>query len=83
MRLLPADVGQPVRRLAATPLLSLGAMVTLALGVAAAVGMADILDRLFLRPPTLSLSPTVWPESIWAKPAAHIWSSPATGRTKY
>ncbi len=42
MRLLPADVRHPLRRLAATPLLSLGAIVTLALGIGSAVVLVDI-----------------------------------------
>jgi putative ABC transport system permease protein len=49
--LMPADLRQATRRLAATPLLSLGAIVILALGIGSAVVMADVLDRLLLRAP--------------------------------
>src|SRR6266568_3208471 len=52
MRLILADVRQARRRLAATPLLSFGAMLTLALGIGSAVVMVDVLDRLLLRPPS-------------------------------
>jgi predicted permease len=45
------DVRHAFRRLTATPLLSLGAMLTLALGIGSAVVMVDILDRLLLRAP--------------------------------
>ncbi|PYR95543.1 MAG: hypothetical protein DMF84_00370 [Acidobacteria bacterium] len=51
MRLIPADVRQAVRRLAATPLLSSGAMLILALGIGSAVVMVDVLDRVLLRAP--------------------------------
>lgn len=51
MRFIPADVRQAARRLAATPLLSLGAILILALGIGAAVVMVDVLDRLLLRAP--------------------------------
>jgi len=57
MRLIPAYVLQALRRLAATPLLSLGAMLTLALGVGTAVVMADVLDRLLLRAPSQIADP--------------------------
>jgi putative ABC transport system permease protein len=51
MPVVPTDVRQALRRLAATPLLSIAAVVTLALGVGSAVVMADVLDRLLLRYP--------------------------------
>lgn len=51
MQLFPAGVRQATRRLAATPLLSLSAMVILALGIGSAVVMVDVLDRLLLRAP--------------------------------
>ena len=51
MLMTPAEIRQAVRRLAATPLLSLGAILTLALGIGSAVIMADVLDRLLLRAP--------------------------------
>ena len=51
MQLIPADVHQALRRLAGTPLLSVGAMLTLALGIGSAVVMADVLDRLLIRAP--------------------------------
>ena len=51
MQLIPADVHQALRRLAGTPLLSVGAMLTLALGIGSAVVMADVLDRLLVRAP--------------------------------
>ncbi len=51
MRIIPAGIRQGVRRLAATPLLSMGAMLILALGIGSAVVMADVLDRLLLRAP--------------------------------
>src|SRR5687767_5684122 len=46
-----ADVRQGLRRLAATPLLSLGATLILAVGIGSAVVMVDVLDRLLLRAP--------------------------------
>jgi len=49
--LIPADLRQAARRLAATPVLSLGAIIILALGIGSAVVMADVLDRLLLRAP--------------------------------
>ncbi len=49
--MIPVDVRHASRRLAATPLLSLGAMLTLALGIGSAVVMVDVLDRLLLRAP--------------------------------
>src|SRR5687768_7623163 len=51
MRPIPTDVRHGFRRLAATPLLSLGAVLTLSLGIGSAVVMADVLDRLLLRAP--------------------------------
>jgi len=45
------DIRHALRRLAALPLLSLGAVVTLALGIGSAVVMTDVLDRLLLRAP--------------------------------
>ncbi len=51
MRLIPAEIRQALRRLTATPLLSLGAILTLALGIGSAVVMVDVLDRLLLRAP--------------------------------
>jgi putative ABC transport system permease protein len=51
MRLTSVEIRQALRRLAATPLLSLGAILTLALGIGSAVVMVDVLDRLLLRPP--------------------------------
>ncbi len=51
MRQIPSDVRQAFRRLAATPLLSLGATLILALGIGSAVVMVDVLDRLLLRAP--------------------------------
>src|SRR5687768_15822249 len=46
-----ADVHQGLRRLTATPLLSLGATLILAIGIGSAVIMVDVLDRLLLRAP--------------------------------
>jgi predicted permease len=57
MRLIPAGVRHAFRRLEATPLLSLGAMLTLALGIGSAVVMADVLDRLLLRAPAHVVEP--------------------------
>ena len=57
MRLIPIDVRYAWRRLAATPLLTFGAMLTLALGIGSAVVMADVLDRLLLRAPAHVLDP--------------------------
>jgi putative ABC transport system permease protein len=51
MLMIPVEIRQAVRRLAATRVLSLGAILTLALGIGSAVIMADVLDRLLLRPP--------------------------------
>jgi putative ABC transport system permease protein len=51
MRLIPAEIRHALRRLASTPLLSLGAMLTLALGIGSAAVMVDVLDRLLLRAP--------------------------------
>ena len=51
MGFIPADVRQAFRRLAATPVLSLGAVTILAIGIGSAVVMVDILDRLLLRVP--------------------------------
>ena len=51
MRLIPADLRQAARRLTAAPLLSLGAIAILALGIGSAVVMVDVLDRLLLRAP--------------------------------
>jgi len=45
------DIRHALRRLAATPILSLGAIVILALGIGCAVVMVDVLDRLLLRAP--------------------------------
>ncbi len=45
------DLRYAARRLRAEPLISLTAAATLALGVSATVVMADILDRLLVRPP--------------------------------
>ena len=55
--MIPADVRHASRRLAATPLLSLGAMLTLALGIGSAVVMVDVLDRLLLRAPAQVTDP--------------------------
>ena len=57
MRLIPAEIRQALRRLAATPLLSTGAMLILALGIGSTVVMTDVLDRLLLRPPAQVLDP--------------------------
>jgi putative ABC transport system permease protein len=57
MRLIPAEIRQALRRLAATPLLSIGAMLILALGIGSAVVMTDVLDRLLLRPPAQVADP--------------------------
>jgi predicted permease len=57
MRLIPAEVRQALRRLAATPLLSSGAVLTLSLGIGCAVVMVDVLDRLLLRPPAQVTDP--------------------------
>jgi putative ABC transport system permease protein len=57
MRLIPAEIRQALRRLAATPLLSIGAMLILALGIGSAVVMMDVLDRLLLRPPAQVADP--------------------------
>ena len=57
MQLIPADVHQALRRLAGTPLLSVGAMLTLALGIGSAVVMADVLDRLLVRAPAHVFDP--------------------------
>ncbi len=46
-----ADIRQGLRRLAATPLLSLGSTLILAVGIGSAVVMVDVLDRLLLRAP--------------------------------
>jgi putative ABC transport system permease protein len=46
-----ADVRQGLRRLIATPLLSLGATLILAVGIGSTVVMVDVLDRLLLRAP--------------------------------
>jgi hypothetical protein len=51
MRFIPVEIRQALRRLAATPLLSVGAILTLALGIGSAVVMVDVVDRLLLRPP--------------------------------
>jgi predicted permease len=51
MTLMPTGIHQALRRLAGTPLLSLAAIVTLALGIGSAVVMVDVLDRLVLRAP--------------------------------
>lgn len=51
MQVVPTAVRQALRRLAATPLLSIAAVVTLAPGIASTVVMADVLDRLLLRAP--------------------------------
>jgi hypothetical protein len=51
MQTLLADVQLAARRLRATPLLTLGAVVTLALGIGSTVVSVDVLDRLLLRPP--------------------------------
>jgi putative ABC transport system permease protein len=57
MRLIPSGIRHALRRLAATPALSLGAMLTLALGIGSAVVMADVLDRLLLRAPVHVVDP--------------------------
>lgn len=49
--MISLDVRQACRRVVATPLLALGAMLTLALGIGSALVMADVLDRLLLRAP--------------------------------
>jgi putative ABC transport system permease protein len=51
MRLIPSQARQALRRLAATPLLSVAAILTLAIGIGSAVVMVDVLDRLLLRAP--------------------------------
>jgi putative ABC transport system permease protein len=51
MRLIPSQARQALRRLSATPLLSVAAILTLAIGIGSAVVMVDVLDRLLLRPP--------------------------------
>src|SRR5436190_23988428 len=48
---LPTDLRQAARRVMATPLLSSGAMLILALGIGSAVVMADVLDRILVRAP--------------------------------
>lgn len=49
--IVPSGVRHACKRLAGTPLLSIGAIVILALGIGATVVMLDVLDRLLLRPP--------------------------------
>ena len=51
MRLIPSQARQALRRLSATPLLSVAAILTLAIGIGSAVVMVDVLDRLLLRAP--------------------------------
>src|SRR5436305_1631595 len=51
MRQVSTDFRQAARRVMATPLLSFGAMLILALGIGAAAVMADVLDRILLRAP--------------------------------
>jgi len=51
MRQMMADIRHGLRRLAATPLLSVGATLILAGGIGSAVVMVDVLDRLLLRVP--------------------------------
>lgn len=51
MQVIPAEVNHALRRLTATPVLSLAAVLTLALGIGSAVVMADVVDRLLLRAP--------------------------------
>jgi putative ABC transport system permease protein len=51
MQAFLADVQFAARRLRATPLLTFGAVVTLALGIGSTVVSVDVLDRLLLRPP--------------------------------
>jgi len=51
MRQMMADIRHGLRRLAATPLLSVGATLILAVGIGSAVVMVDVLDRLLLRVP--------------------------------
>ena len=67
-RLIPADVRQALRRLTAAPFLTLGAILTLAIGIGSAVVMVDILDRMLLRAPAHVTDPDrvsrvylVWP----------------------
>lgn len=51
MRQVPTDLRHAARRVMATPLLSFGAMLILALGIGSAAVMADVLDRILLRVP--------------------------------
>lgn len=51
MRVIPSQARQALRRLTATPLLSVTAILTLAVGIGSAVVMVDVLDRLLLRAP--------------------------------
>ncbi len=51
MHVTPAQIRHALRRLAGTPMLSLGALLILALGIGSAVVMIDVLDRLLLRAP--------------------------------
>ena len=51
MELVPLAVRLAFRRLASTPLLSLGSILTLAFGIGSAVVMVDLLDRILLRTP--------------------------------
>jgi putative ABC transport system permease protein len=57
MRLIPSEARQALRRLAATPVLSLAAILTLAIGIGSAVVMVDVLDRLLLRAPAQVTDP--------------------------
>ena len=52
MGLVPLALQQARRRLASTPLLSAGSILTLSLGIGSAVVMVDVLDRILLRAPT-------------------------------
>jgi predicted permease len=52
MTWISADIRQGWRRLASTPGLSLGAVLTLAVGIGCTVLMADVLDRLLIREPS-------------------------------
>ncbi len=65
--MIPVDVRHASRRLAATPLLSLGAMLTLALGIGSAVVMVDVLDRLLLRAPAQVTDPDRVARVIWKR----------------
>src|SRR5215218_5533333 len=49
--MIGTDIRYALRRIAATPGLSIAALLTLSLGIASAALMGDVVDRLLLRPP--------------------------------